>query len=154
MPDIALDIPLDIRIARIAPADCLPVRQATLWPALSREACRVPGDGDALHYGAFLAGRLVGCGSFFRLDARTVRLRKCATLPGLQGRGIGSTLLRRAFADLRAEGFATVTLDARLGAVGFYRRFGLDPHGAPFVKSGIPYVRVSGALPDGIDRPQ
>ncbi|ACI51149.1 GCN5-related N-acetyltransferase [Gluconacetobacter diazotrophicus PA1 5] len=144
----------DIRIARIALADCLPIRQAVLWPDLPRQACIVPGDADALHYGAFLAGRLAGCGSFFPLASQTVRLRKCAIMPDVQRRGLGSRLLRVAFAELRQAGYATVTLDARLTAVDFYRRFGLEPHGAPFVRSGLEYVTVGGALPGGIDRPR
>ncbi|WP_323990073.1 GNAT family N-acetyltransferase [Nguyenibacter sp. L1] len=142
----------DMRIARIALTDCLPIRRAVLWPGRTAEECLVPGDADALHYGAFADGVLAGCGSFFPVDGRTVRLRKCAVLPECQGQGIGSALLRRAFADLRPLGFTGITLDARLTAVAFYRRFGLAPRGAPFVKSGLRYVVMEGTLPEGIDR--
>jgi predicted N-acetyltransferase YhbS len=43
------------------------------------------------------------------------------TLPAHEGRGLGSALLRRALADLRAAGESTVVI-SWIGPEGFYRR--------------------------------
>jgi len=141
---------MTITLRRVGVEACLPVRHAVLWPDLPPEASRVPDDDDALHYAAFAGDVIVGCGSFFTLDAQRVRLRKMAVLPDWQGRGIGRALILHAAADLRAAGYARLVLDARTTATGFYATLGLACVGDVFVKQGLDYLRMEGALPGGV----
>lgn len=134
------------RIARIEAQDCLPLRREVLWPGKSLVECAVPGDAEGLHYGAFEGERLVCVASFFLLPAGEARLRKFATLPSHQRRGIGSRLLARACAELRAQGVERLWFDARVAAEPFYRRLGFAAEGRPFAKQGLDYLRMAGRL--------
>lgn len=135
-----------LHIHPIAAEACLPLRQQVLWPALPLAACAVPEDASGTHYGAFDGTRLVCVGSFFTQPPDRARLRKFATAPDHQRRGIGTALLRRACDDLHAQGVRYLWFDARQSAQAFYRRLGFAVEGAPFLKQGVAYLRMIGEL--------
>ncbi|KAI5865977.1 GCN5-like N-acetyltransferase [Durotheca rogersii] len=98
--------------------------------------------------------RLVSVISLF-VDAarREARFRKFATAPAWQGRGVGSALLAHALDAAARAGAARISCDARLSALAFYRRFGLEApapaeDGLPavFFKGDVPYVRLEKSL--------
>jgi GNAT superfamily N-acetyltransferase len=135
-----------LQIHPIAADACLPLRQQVLWPALPLAACALPEDASGAHYGAFDGAQLVCVGSFFVQQANRARLRKFATAASHQRRGIGTALLRRACYDLHEQGVQSLWFDARQSAQAFYCRLGFSPEGAPFLKQGVPYLRMSGEL--------
>jgi GNAT superfamily N-acetyltransferase len=88
--------------------------------------------------GAFRAGRIVGVlgmrpvhtlarGPHLHVDDIIIDEREQKT-------GGGRALMNYAEADARARGLATVFLDARPAAVGFYKALGYDLHTTPSMK--------------------
>ena len=128
-----------IEVRRIAPEETVDIRHRVMWPDRPRSDVLLPGDQDALHFGAILSGTLIGVGSFFQ-DGAAYRLRKLAVEPAFQGKGIASTLIEVATQHLRTNGCTSIWCDARLSASEFYARIGfrLDPR--VFQKNGLDYV--------------
>ncbi|MFC1503443.1 GNAT family N-acetyltransferase [Pseudomonadota bacterium] len=125
----------------------LPVRHRVLWPNKPPSFCKVDGDETANHYGAYVDGKLVSVASIY-IEGRRARLRKFATLPEYQGKGIGTKIISHIVRELEETGIAFFWCDARKSALGFYRRFGLELQGAEFEKSGIPYYKMEVQLTD------
>jgi len=75
------------------------------------------------------AGVPAGAGN----DATTWRLRGMATREDLQGRGIGSMVLKVALDHVAAEGGDLLWCNARVGAVAFYERAGFSTFGDEWV---------------------
>jgi GNAT superfamily N-acetyltransferase len=136
---------LAISIERIDAEQALPVRHRVLWPDRPIDYCRLDEDGAGWHFGAFKDGVLVCVASVF-IEQDQARLRKFATLPEYQSRGIGSAMLTHILAQLRDAGIRRIWCEGRQSAAGFYRRFGMAEEGQVFFKGDIPYVRMAGAL--------
>ena len=82
---------------------------------------------DARHAVIVLAGGEVAAVGRIHLEtAGTARLRYMAVAPAWRGHGLGRRLLQLLEAWARDMGAGTVVLDARRGAVDFYRRHGYE----------------------------
>ena len=82
---------------------------------------------DARHAVIVLAGNEVAAVGRVHLETSdTARLRYMAVAPAWRGRGLGRRLLQLLEAWARDMGAATVVLDARSSAAGFYRRHGYE----------------------------
>jgi ribosomal protein S18 acetylase RimI-like enzyme len=123
----------------------LSVRQAALWPDKPLAFSRVEGDEDAQHFAYYIQEKLVSVASLYTDDTR-VRLRKFATLPSFQQRGIGSLLLSHIINEITQSGAHYFWCDARDSATVFYEKFGMKKEGDIFYKSGIAYYKMSKAL--------
>jgi GNAT superfamily N-acetyltransferase len=116
------------------------LRHQLLRPGRPADELVFPGDDepDSLHLGAFEEERLVGIATVIREpppgegDDRAWRVRGMATLPEVRGRGYGGLLLERCVEHAVNHGGAVLWCNARAGAVGFYRRFGLVTRGDVF----------------------
>jgi predicted GNAT family N-acyltransferase len=104
-----------------------------------REATRFPFEEESLHLVALDGTQLVGCVLFHPEGLQTGRLFQMAVEPALQGKRIGQQLVRALELEVMSRGFATVTLHAREGAVGFYAGLGYQVFGEPFTEVGIPH---------------
>ena len=135
-----------IAIQPIEPAQTYALRHTVLWPDKPLAYVQLPDDATGLHYGAFVAEKLVAVISLFIGEDGVARFRKFATDPAWQGRGIGTALLRHVLAVARAQGASALWCDARQNTLPFYQRFGLMPEGDVFYKGEVPYVRLSLAL--------
>ncbi|GLS91025.1 N-acetyltransferase [Psychromonas marina] len=137
---------MDIR--EIKWQQALPLRHQVLWPQKSPEFCKVNGDENAKHYGAYIEGVLVSVASVYIEEATTkqqnkgARLRKFATLAPHQGRGIGTALITFILNQLKQDDVAFFWCDARKTAVGFYQRFDMQVQGNEFDKSGVLYFKM------------
>jgi hypothetical protein len=87
--------------------NCLDIRHPVLWPHLPRDASRVEGDDDALHFGVLHNGKLVSCLSVFMLDASVCQIRKFATLEAYQGRALAAFCCSRCWKRWRQPGYMT-----------------------------------------------
>ncbi|AJR05187.1 N-acetyltransferase [Photobacterium gaetbulicola] len=134
-----------MNITEISAEQTLPIRHQVLWPHESIEFCRVPDDADGLHYGVYTDGRLVCVASVF-VSGEQARLRKFATLPQYQGKGIGSAVIEAVLTELKGRGVRYFWCDARKSAGGFYQRFGMEPEGERFYKGDVPYFKMAMAL--------
>ena len=122
--------------------DTIPIRHQVLWPHKSPDFCKVKGDEEAKHYGAYIEGQLVSVASVY-INGGKARLRKFATLSDFQRRGIGSQLISHVIERLKSEQVSYFWCDARSSALDFYMRFGMSPFGDKFYKSDISYFKMS-----------
>ena len=104
---------------------------------------------EARHLMALLDGRVVGVGRIHFPDEKRAQIRFMAVDPDCTGRGIGSRLLK-GLEDLAREGGVTlIELNAREGAVSFYRKSNYEETGeGPLLWGRIRHVvmrRVLGA---------
>ena len=150
---------------QITPEETISLRHTVLWPNHPVSHVLLPGDNLGFHYGAFVSSRdtPVAVVSVFKeplpSDLRPegagdtpntiARFRKFACEPSLQGRGIGTKLLKHAFKVASEElGCATIWCDARLATAEWYERRGMSRLGSIFYKEDIPYTRMKARLQD------
>jgi predicted GNAT family N-acyltransferase len=98
------------------------------------------------HFCATCDGAVVGTVSLKPLDSETLQLRQMAVAEARRGDGIGARLLAQAEAWARDNGYRLMVLHARLGAEGFYARFGYLAEGEPFEENTIPHIRMTKSL--------
>lgn len=91
-------------------------------------------DAQSLHVLAFLpsgegvaTGRLLPDGHIGRMAVRK----------DWRGLGVGGAILALLIEEARERDHKAVILNAQVGAVSFYRKFGFSEIGAPFVEAGI-----------------
>ena len=130
-----------MRIEEIDVEATLELRQQVLWPNETKKFCRVDGDDQATHYGAFLHHSLIGVASIYQ-GAGAVRLRKFAVDKQYQGKGVGSAMLTHIIDSLKNANATIFWCDARESAADFYERFGFSVEGESFYKADIPYRKM------------
>jgi predicted GNAT family N-acyltransferase len=103
---------------------------------------------DALrrHFCAVARGAVAGTVSLKPLNSETLQLRQMAVAEDWRGEGIGALLLAHAEEWARGEGYRLIALNARLGAEGFYARFGYLGQGEPFEENTVPHIRMTKEL--------
>ncbi|MFC4761563.1 GNAT family N-acetyltransferase [Dyella koreensis] len=94
------------------------------------------------------AGQPIGCGRLTPLH----KIGRMAVRQPWRGTGVGVALLRELISRARALGWAEVSLDAQVSAIGFYEREGFVAHGEVFDDAGIPHRHMTLALTTA-DRP-
>jgi len=126
-----------LKVKQIQAVDCYPIRQQILWRHKKLENCGIDIDEQegAFHIGVFLNDELVSIGSFFKQnhaqfsEKNQYRLRAMATMPKAQKQGIAKALLDFAFERLKNQNHDILWCDARVIAVGFYKKMGFTKHG-------------------------
>ncbi len=137
-------------IRAISAAETRPMRSLLLRPGQPPENLVYPGDEhpDAFHPGAFDGERLVGIATIYPeappeayRDQLPVgdafRLRGMATLPEVRGKGHGRDLLDACFDHIRSHNANLLWCNARVIALDFYQRMGLQTIGSEFEIEGI-----------------
>jgi predicted GNAT family N-acyltransferase len=94
------------------------------------------------HFCAVTFGRVVGTVSLHPFDEVTLHLKPMAVSEAERNARVGAKLLGHAETWGTQAGFRVMIADARVGAEGFYLKFGYAQEGAPFQKHTIPHVRV------------
>jgi len=124
-----------IEVRRAEVDDLLPVRHEVLRPGRPLATAHFDGDDapDTRHWAAWQADRVVGVVTVIARPhpddgTPTWQLRGMAVLPGLQGEGIGSQLVR----TVQAEVAEPMWCNARQRAESFYLRHGWEPQGDLF----------------------
>lgn len=134
-----------MEIREISLEEALLVRHNVLWPSKPMEFCLVDGDEDGVHIGVYVDGKVVSVASIY-LSNGEARLRKFATCPSYQGRGIGTALIEYVLSYLKTSNINYFWCDARESAIGFYQRFGMNTEGERFYKSEVPYFKMKTSL--------
>lgn len=129
------------QVQQITASETISVRHQVLWPEKPMDFCQLPEDQNAIHFGIETSRELVCVASLF-INKSEARLRKFATLPSYQNQGLGSELLQHILSDVKKRNIEKFWLDARETAVPFYRRFGLNVEGEPFLKHHLTYVKM------------
>jgi GNAT superfamily N-acetyltransferase len=112
-----------------------------------------PHEREALHWVAVNSddrgqGDVIGCVLLHVLGGEG-KLMQMAVDPARQGAGVGRALVAAVFAEATARGLASVALNARETAVGFYARCGCVVEGEPFEEVGLPHRRMRWRLAEG-----
>jgi GNAT superfamily N-acetyltransferase len=81
-------------------------------------------EGTAVHLTAWRGGRLIGAGRLHLNSAVEAQVRFMAVEPDCRGEGVGSAILRELERRALAHGATQVVLNARHGAIEFYRGHG------------------------------
>ena len=98
------------------------------------------------HFCALSRGVVVGSVSFKPLEAKTVQLRQMAVAADRRLERIGTRLLACGEVWACNEGYRLIVLHARLGADGFYARFGYRAQGQPFDENTVPHILMTKRL--------
>jgi len=126
----------------------LALREAILRRPLGLTLTEEERADDALrrHFCATSHGAVVGSVSLKPLKSETVQLRQMAVAEDRRREGIGARLLAHAEEWARGEGYRLIVLSARLGAEGFYARFGYLAQDVPFEENTVPHIRMTKRL--------
>ncbi|RTZ60251.1 MAG: N-acetyltransferase [Gammaproteobacteria bacterium] len=142
-------------IKRIRAEQTYPLRQEILRPHRPAVECRFPNDFDdtTAHFGALDSGRIVGILSVYLASneqlgiAHSWQLRAMATSEDHRGKGLGLRLLEAAESYVSAQGGKCIWANARLHALGFYKKAGYAAHGERFHIAHVgPHVLVTRML--------
>jgi predicted GNAT family N-acyltransferase len=146
-----------VLIRQVAAAAVRPLRHRVLRPGQGFDHTLYPGDdrSDTVHLGAFDGERLVGIASLYR-EPRPGgagggwRLRGMATEPDVRGAGFGAGLVAACIDRVATSGGGELWCNARIPAVGFYRRAGFEVVSDEFDVAGIgPHVVMALVVPGG-----
>jgi predicted N-acetyltransferase YhbS len=129
-------------------AQALALREAILRRPLDLRLTEeeLADDAARQHFCAIDNGAVVGSVSLKPLDHETLQLKQMAVAEERQGKQVGARLLARAEAWAVANGYRLMILHARIGADGFYARFGYRPEGEPFDEQTIPHIKMTKRL--------
>ena len=103
-------------------------------------------DARRTHFCAVAEGAVIGSVSLKQLDATTLQLRQMAVAEDRRGAKIGARLLIHAEDWARGAGFRQIVLNARIGAEGFYARYGYEAEGSVFAENAVPHIRMTKRL--------
>lgn len=125
---------------RITAAETWPLRQSVLRPGRPLAAAQFPGDdlSSTNHFSAYQNDELVGIASLFLAEmpehpgVTAWQLRGMATAPEVRGAGFGRALVAACVAFAFASGKKLIWCNARLSALGFYRKLGWEILGEEF----------------------
>ena len=92
--------------------------------------------------GFFDEEKIEGCCILTKEDSKTVRLRQMAVLSGLQGKGIGRTIMHFAENIARDRGYQRLNMHALKTAIGFYEKLGYSIEGSEFIEVLIPHYEM------------
>ncbi|HXV82647.1 MAG TPA: GNAT family N-acetyltransferase [Candidatus Binatia bacterium] len=98
-------------------------------------------DERAIHVLALDSGKAVGTARVV-MHHRSAKIGRMAVLRRYRGRGIGTTLLRRAIATARRRGAQKIYLHAQVPVIGFYETMGFRCVGPVFKEAGIPHRKM------------
>lgn len=96
-----------------------------------------------IHFGAFSMDlELLGILVLVPLGNGRIKMRQVAIPSALQGKGIGSELVRASEKYCLTIGYNTIELNARETAVPFYLNLGYSIEGEKFLEVGIPHFKM------------
>ena len=132
-------------IRKIKSIDTLSLRQEILRPINKVSECFYEGDDDktTAHFGAIRNDVIVGIVSVYKRSNSIIcsdqgfQLRAMATASNIRGKGIGLKLLEAAenYAELNESNY--IWANARIAAIGFYKKAGYTTESQEFEIKGI-----------------
>ena len=82
------------------------------------------------------------------------KIGRMAVLRQWRGKGVGEALLVALIEEARAQGLRAVSLNAQVGALGFYEKFGFQPYGERFQEAGIEHLAMKLVLDPLVTSPR
>ena len=100
-------------------------------------------EGQSIHRMACEKGKSLGVGRVHFNSSKEAQIRYMAVEEGLQGKGIGTILLKELEKSAKGEGASHIILNARESAVGFYKKHGYRIVGKAHTLFGaIPHFKM------------
>lgn len=127
-----VEVPLDI---------VWEMRQKVMYPHLSLEEIKLEEDKKGMHWGIREDGRFVSVVSLFQ-NGNEWQFRKFATLNEVQGRGYGTALLGWLIGFVKQYGATKLWCNARVNALGFYKKQDFEPFGETWNQLGFQFVKM------------
>ena len=121
------------------------LRQQVMYPDQDIKMVQIDDDRNGIHLGAYKENELLSVISMFCSD-KQLQFRKFATHDQYQRKGIGSALLQYVFDWAETNEVELVWCNARLTAIGLYKRFGMEPVGETWIKNGVEYIKMQKKL--------
>ena len=131
----------ELEISEVPLETVLLIRQKVMYPNLLLTEQKVDTDQESLHLGLKLKNEIVAVISLYEQDGQ-LQFRKFATLQDLQGKGIGSYLMKYVFELAESRGCKSVWCNARLNALGFYQKFQMQPFGEKWFEKGFEFIKM------------
>jgi predicted GNAT family N-acyltransferase len=103
-------------------------------------------DATRQHFCAISYGAVIGTVSLKPLDETMLQLKQMAVAEDRRRERIGALLLAHSEAWGASGGFLVMVLNARMGAEGFYARFGYLAEGEPFDENTVPHIKMTKRL--------
>ncbi len=127
-----------IEIKRIKNSETYPIRLEVLRKGIPLSVI-FNGDEDleTIHLGVYKDGKLIAVSSFMKtsndsLKGKQYQLRGMATLPEFQGKGAGKLMMLKAFELFKELNVNCLWCNARIIALDFYKKLGMETLGAAF----------------------
>jgi len=130
-----------MEIKEIAASETWPLRHKVMWPNKPLDFVVLPIDEEGIHYGLFENKILVSVISLF-INSQEGQFRKFATDDYFQGRGYVSKLLNHLIEEAKKLNLKGLKCDARITAIEFYQRFGMEVASDVVRKNGKDYVMM------------
>lgn len=139
-----------IAAREITARETIAIRHSVLREGMPVESCYWDKDEaeGTFHLGGFVNDTHAGVCTF-QIDThpltgeRAYRLRGMAVLPEYRGYGVAALMLSAGEDRALRRGFAEAWLDARIGAVGFYEKYGWSKVGDEFdIPTAGPHYRM------------
>lgn len=115
------------------------IRRDAMYPGADYELVKLEKDSDGLHFGLYADDQLSSVVSLFEQNG-AYQFRKFATLPKVQGKGLGTLLLKHIISYAKDMGANKIWCNARVSASGFYQKFGFTISGPIFNRNDIDFV--------------
>lgn len=128
-----------IEIKEIEASETWPLRQKVMWPSKPLEFVVLLNDDEGLHFGLYEKETLVSVISLF-INGNEGQFRKFATDDYFQGRGYGTKLLNHLISEAKKMNLKSLKCNARMTAIEFYQRFGMEVASDIIRKNGKDYI--------------
>ena len=128
-------------IEQIFPALTWRLRQIAMYPDKEIIDMELPEDWDGIHFGLYYQYELTGVVSLF-MNGNSAQFRKMAVLPSEQGKGFGLQLLKYLIDYCKQQNMKNLWCNARVSAVGFYKKIGFQTVGEPYERNQLQYVKM------------
>ncbi len=128
-----------MEIKEIEASETWPLRHKVMWPSKPLDFVVLPNDEEGLHFGLFEKDILVSVISLF-INGHEGQFRKFATDDYFQGRGYGTKLLNHLIFEAKKLNIKSLKCNARMTAIEFYQRFGMNVASDIVRKNGKDYV--------------
>ena len=115
---------------------------------LPRSVVIDPKQADYFHAAISVDNRVVAYGQLVPHVERIYQICQMVVAPEYQRKGLGKQILLFLIDLARQERAISLTLDARLTAIGFYQKLGFQTDGVSFLSSttGVPHVKMTQEL--------
>lgn len=107
-------------------------------------------DSEDILLGCFSEKKIIGGCILSKIDRKTAKLRQMCIKPQIQGKNIGSSLLKFAEETAYNLGFDTLILNARTTALNFYIKNNYKVSSDEFTEVGIPHIQMEKSLANTI----